>query len=97
MRAETVFEQRLLAPELLSAALVDRSISAADAIGKTADKIGVGVEALNPQPKARTKPTRMVAMSEVECGIDVSWQAEGRQSPPRRNRRFRSAQLEMCR
>src|SRR5918996_608495 len=28
------------------AALVDRSISAADAIGKTADKIGVGVEAL---------------------------------------------------
>jgi hypothetical protein len=27
-------------------ALVDRSISAADAIGKTADKIGVGVEAL---------------------------------------------------
>jgi hypothetical protein len=26
--------------------LVDRSISAADAIGKTADKIGVGVEAL---------------------------------------------------
>jgi hypothetical protein len=28
------------------AALVDRSISTADAIGKTADKIGVGVEAL---------------------------------------------------
>jgi hypothetical protein len=28
------------------AALVDRSLSAADAIGKTADKIGVGVEAL---------------------------------------------------
>jgi hypothetical protein len=28
------------------AALVDRSISAADAIGKTADKVGVGVEAL---------------------------------------------------
>src|SRR5918995_467395 len=28
------------------AALVDRSISAADAVGKTADKIGVGVEAL---------------------------------------------------
>jgi lambda family phage tail tape measure protein len=28
------------------AALIDRSISAADAIGKTADKIGVGVEAL---------------------------------------------------
>jgi hypothetical protein len=28
------------------AALVDRSISAADAIGKTADKIGIGVEAL---------------------------------------------------
>ena len=28
------------------AALVDRSISAADAIGKTADTIGVGVEAL---------------------------------------------------
>ena len=28
------------------AALVDRSISAADAIGKTADRIGVGVEAL---------------------------------------------------
>jgi len=28
------------------AALVNRSISAADAIGKTADKIGVGVEAL---------------------------------------------------
>ena len=28
------------------AALVDRSISAANAIGKTADKIGVGVEAL---------------------------------------------------
>jgi hypothetical protein len=28
------------------AALLDRSISAADAIGKTADKIGVGVEAL---------------------------------------------------
>jgi hypothetical protein len=28
------------------AALVDRSISAGDAIGKTADKIGVGVEAL---------------------------------------------------
>jgi hypothetical protein len=28
------------------AALVDRSISAADAIGKTVDKIGVGVEAL---------------------------------------------------
>ena len=28
------------------AALVDRSISAADAIGKTADKIGLGVEAL---------------------------------------------------
>ena len=28
------------------AALVDRSISALDAIGKTADKIGVGVEAL---------------------------------------------------
>ena len=28
------------------AALTDRSISAADAIGKTADKIGVGVEAL---------------------------------------------------
>ena len=28
------------------AALVDRSISATDAIGKTADKIGVGVEAL---------------------------------------------------
>jgi hypothetical protein len=28
------------------AALVDRSISAADAIGKIADKIGVGVEAL---------------------------------------------------
>src|ERR687891_1597666 len=27
-------------------ALIDRSISAADAIGKTADKIGVGVEAL---------------------------------------------------
>jgi hypothetical protein len=27
------------------AALVDRSISAADAIGKTADKVGVGVEA----------------------------------------------------
>src|SRR5918992_3563703 len=30
------------------AALVDRSISAADAIGETADKIGVGVEALHP-------------------------------------------------
>lgn len=28
------------------AALTDRSISAADAIGKTADKIGAGVEAL---------------------------------------------------
>jgi hypothetical protein len=28
------------------AALVDRSISAADAIGKTADRIGAGVEAL---------------------------------------------------
>jgi hypothetical protein len=28
------------------AALVDRSISAADGVGKTADKIGVGVEAL---------------------------------------------------
>jgi hypothetical protein len=28
------------------AALVDRSISAADAIGKSADKIGVGVEAV---------------------------------------------------
>jgi hypothetical protein len=28
------------------ASLVDRSLSAADAIGKTADKIGVGVEAL---------------------------------------------------
>ena len=27
-------------------ALIDRSISAADAVGKTADKIGVGVEAL---------------------------------------------------
>jgi hypothetical protein len=30
----------------LGGALIDRSISAADAIGKTADKIGVGVEAL---------------------------------------------------
>ena len=30
------------------AALVDRSISAADAIGETASKIGVGVEALHP-------------------------------------------------
>ena len=34
------------------AALVDRSISAADAIGKTADKIGVGVEALRFAAKA---------------------------------------------
>ncbi len=31
---------------VVSARLIDRSISAADAIGKTADKIGVGVEAL---------------------------------------------------
>src|ERR671910_10368 len=34
-------------------ALIDRSISAADAIGKTADKIGVGVEALQDQFDAK--------------------------------------------
>ena len=34
------------------AALVDRSISAADAIGKTADRIGVGVEAPEPESAA---------------------------------------------
>ena len=38
-------------------ALIDRSISAADAIGKTADKIGVGVEALQELRFAKPQST----------------------------------------
>jgi hypothetical protein len=41
-------------------ALIDRSISAADAIGKTVDKIGVGVEALQ---KLRFVPTSAVPVT----------------------------------
>jgi hypothetical protein len=63
------------------AALVDRSISAADAIGKTADKIGVGVEALQELPitsraKAGTDLAR--ASRRLLCWTDNQQAQQGR-------------------
>jgi len=46
------------------ATLIDRSISAADAVGKTADKIGVGVEALQELRYAAPMP---IARSSMAC------------------------------
>ncbi len=58
------------------AALVDRSISAADAIGKTADKIGVGVEAL--------QELRFAAKASGRRAADARHGAAALHSPGRR-------------
>jgi hypothetical protein len=66
------------------AALVNRSISAADAIGKTADKIGVGVEALQElrfAAKAAGIEQQMLDMALQRFVRRTAEAAQGRQQP----------------
>ena len=59
-------------------ALVDRSISAADAIGKTADKIGVGVEAL--------QELRFAAKASGSSNRRSTWRCSASPAAPRGSR-----------
>ena len=65
-------------------ALVDRSISAADAIGKTADTIGVGVEALQELRFAAKLPASNSRPSTWRCSASPAGRLRRRKARARR-------------
>jgi hypothetical protein len=71
------------------AALVDRSISAADAIGKTADKIGVGVEALQELRFAAKASGVEQQTLDMRCSASPGARLRPRKAPARPRTRLR--------